>query len=144
MFDTGVSIIIPAYNASSYIEGCVSNILSLGFPKLEIIIINDGSQDNTQELVERLIHQNSSRNVSIILINQVNEGVSVARNVGLSYASKEWIIFVDADDHLIPKMFHILAELPIGKADLYVFSHSQISSHNIKANTHPPTTGAVL
>ena len=94
--DNLVSIIIPAYNASTVIERCIKSIVSQDYKEKEIIIINDGSNDNTEEICERL-----SRIYPGIFFNSIrNKGVSNARNLGLSYATGKWIVFVDADDEL--------------------------------------------
>lgn len=96
MNNTLVSVIIPAYNVGLYIEKCVSSITSQTYENIEIIVVNDGSTDNTKELVERLV-QTDKR---IKLINRVNSGVSSSRNFGLEIAKGDWIIFVDGDDYL--------------------------------------------
>lgn len=91
-----LSIIIPAYNVEKYISRCLESILSQDVDEksYEVIVINDGSKDHTEDIVKR--YTNSYSNVK--LINQVNQGASVARNTGLRVAQGELIWFVDADD----------------------------------------------
>ena len=91
-----VSIIIPAYNVELYIEKCVLSIISQTHYNVEIIVINDGSTDNTKEIVERLALVDKR----IKLVNRVNSGVSSSRNHGLEIAKGDWIVFVDGDDYL--------------------------------------------
>ncbi len=91
-----VSIIIPAYNASRFIRQCIESILNQDFHDWELIIIDDGSTDNTKKICEEYI----SINRKIRLITQQNQGVSVARNKGLCISSGEFIMFIDADDLL--------------------------------------------
>lgn len=92
-----LSIIIPAYNASAYLEKCVSGLIhNTSFP-YEIIIINDGSTDNTSDIASSY----ASQFPFIKYIDQENAGVSSARNAGLAIASGKYITFVDADDSLI-------------------------------------------
>lgn len=98
-----ISFIIPAYNAEKYIVDCLNSIIKQRLEEYEIIIINDGSKDNTQKLCEDFISQNL--NCQIRLINQINSGVSVARNRGIDEAIGEWVMFVDADDLLVESIF---------------------------------------
>lgn len=89
-----VSIIIPVYNTSAFIEQCLSSIFCQTFQDFEIIIVNDGSSDNSLELCEKyqFVHDN------VRLINQLNQGVSSARNIGISVAKGTWVTFIDSDD----------------------------------------------
>ena len=89
-----VSIIVPAYNAEKSIEQCINSIESQTYENMEIIIINDGSTDNTKKVCENL--KNKYKN--ILVINQKNMGVSKSRNVGIDNATGDYIMFVDSDD----------------------------------------------
>ncbi len=89
-----ISIIIPLYNQEKYIIRCISSILLQSYENFEIIIVNDGSSDNSVDLVKSI----SDRRVR--LINKKNGGVSSARNKGLENANGKWIMFLDADDEL--------------------------------------------
>ncbi len=91
-----VSIIIPVYNVANYIERSVSSLLNQTYKNIEIILVNDGSSDNSSEICNNLI--NSYKGDNLHLIEQENQGVSSARNVGLKKANGEYIMFVDADD----------------------------------------------
>ena len=91
-----VSIITPAYNASKYIKETIESVLNQTYDNWELIVINDGSTDDTEKIV------NSFKDSRIKLINQENMGVSAARNRGLSEAQGEFITFLDADDILPP------------------------------------------
>lgn len=95
------SIIIPAYNAEKTIKKCIESVQQFTCYEIEIIVINDGSQDNTCELVESI----ALKDERIILINQVNQGVSVARNKGIDVAKGKFVVFIDADDYLINDIF---------------------------------------
>lgn len=101
-----ISIIIPAYNAEKYISESLETILSQSYKNLEIIIINDGSKDNTQKVLEEY----ESKYPNIKVINKQNEGVSRARNDGLDIATGDYIGFVDSDDQVEPEMFERLIE----------------------------------
>lgn len=91
-----VSVIIPAYNAEHYIEKCLTSFLSQTHKNLEIIVINDGSQDNTAIILAHYAAHDSR----IQIITQDNHGVSYARNAGLKAANGEYITFADADDYV--------------------------------------------
>ena len=96
-----VSIITPAYNASKYIKETIESVLNQTYDNWELIIINDGSTDDTEKIV------NSFKDRRIKLISQKNMGVSAARNRGLSEAKGEFITFLDADDILPPKSLEV-------------------------------------
>lgn len=98
-----ISIIVPAYNSEASICRCVESILQQTFENLELIIINDGSTDNTEELC--LKYTNDSR---VRLINKQNGGVSSARNRGIEEAAADYIIFADSDDYFVPTTCEIL------------------------------------
>lgn len=91
-----VSIIMPAYNAGKYIDEAVQSVIAQTWQDWELIIINDGSTDDTTEYLKNIF---DSR---IIIIHQKNKGVSSARNAGLEIAKGEYITFFDADDVLPP------------------------------------------
>ena len=91
-----ISVIIPVYNVENYIEKCLNSIVNQTYNNLEIIIIDDGSTDNSIAIAEK-IAENDKR---IRIISQVNQGVSSARNLGLDNASGEYILFIDSDDWL--------------------------------------------
>jgi len=90
--DRLVTIVIPAYNAASYIEETIQSIYKQTYPFWEIVIVNDGSTDNTDEIIR------SFRDDRITHIIQKNAGVAAARNKGSLYAKGEFIVFFDADD----------------------------------------------
>lgn len=102
-----VSFIIPAYNVGKYLEKCVLSIEKQNYSEIEILIINDGSTDNTLEVSLLLAKQFDN----LIVINKENEGVSASRNLGIKKSTGEWIVFVDGDDYLasdfLEHMFHI-------------------------------------
>lgn len=95
-FNPLISFIIPAYNVATYIEKCVLSIVNQNYKNIEIIVVNDGSKDNTLEILS-----NISKDYPIIkVIDKVNEGVSVARNTGIKESKGDYLVFVDADDFL--------------------------------------------
>lgn len=99
-----ISIIIPAYNSEKTIDTCLNSVINQTYKgEIEIIVINDGSEDNTQKIVEEIINKN--KKLSIKIINQKNAGVSKARNIGLKLANGNYIALLDSDDEwLIDKL----------------------------------------
>ena len=91
-----VSIVIPVYNVEKYIEKCLLSVINQTYKNLEIIIVNDGTKDNSLKICER-IKQMDER---VKIINQKNGGLSCARNTGIDNANGEYICFVDSDDFL--------------------------------------------
>lgn len=88
-----ISIIIPTYNAEKYIDRCINSVLTQKGAMLEIIVVNDGSTDNTYEKLRRYGDR-------ITLINKKNGGVASARNDALNFCTGEYVIFLDCDDYL--------------------------------------------
>ena len=95
-----VSAIIPSYNKAPYLREAVESIIAQDYPKIEIIIVNDGSPDNTSEVARKIIADFPAR--SIRLIEKANGGISDARNCGISQANGELILTIDGDDMAKP------------------------------------------
>lgn len=99
-----ISVIVPVHNGQDYLENCIKSIEEQTYPRLEIIIVNDGSTDRTGSICDKL--QKKHDNVRVLTMP--DEGVSEARNRGLDEAAGELITFVDADDRLCPETLQIL------------------------------------
>ena len=101
-----LSIIIPIYNVEQYIEQCLSSIYNQGVDELqfEVVVVNDGTPDNSMEIVQKYasIHDN------LHILNQKNQGLSVARNSGLKKAKGDYVWFVDSDDWLTNNSLNIV------------------------------------
>lgn len=91
-----VSVIVPAYNVGKFIRKCLCSIMEQTYSNLEIIVINDGSTDDTKTIIKDLLHVDKR----IIFIDRENKGVSASRNEGISVAKGAWLVFVDGDDYL--------------------------------------------
>lgn len=96
----GISIIIPCYNYAKYLQECIDSLVHQTYPLHEIIVVNDGSPDNTSEVAKQLIEKYSNHN--IILLEKENGGLSSARNAGIKIANGKYIMCLDADDKLVP------------------------------------------
>lgn len=102
-----ISIIVPTYNVEKYIRTCIESILAQTYRNIEVIIVNDGSTDQSLAVISDLIcsHQN------VKVINQKNQGVSVARNTGIDAATGKYITFVDPDDKIMPDFVSSLYQI---------------------------------
>ena len=96
-----LSVIVPVYNTEKYLERCIDSIVNQTFKNVEILLINDGSTDNSIEICRRY-EKNDER---IKLINKQNSGVSETRNIGIENATGEFITFVDSDDEIALNMY---------------------------------------
>lgn len=102
-----ISIIVPTYNVEKYIRTCIESILAQTYRNIEVIIVNDGSTDQSLAVISDLIC--SHHNVKVI--NQKNQGVSVARNTGIDVATGKYITFVDPDDKIMPDFVSSLYQI---------------------------------
>lgn len=100
-----ISVVIPLYNCKKYIVRAIKSILSQTYLPAEIIVVNDGSSDNGEKLVEDMNHP------LVRLINQKNAGVSAARNKGIAEAKSDFIAFLDADDEWLPNHLETIHQL---------------------------------
>jgi glycosyltransferase involved in cell wall biosynthesis len=125
-----LSIIVPVYNVEKYIRACMESIFKQGLDndRFEIIIVNDGTKDRSMEVIADIIekHQN------ITVINQKNQGLSVARNNGIAVAKGEYIFMPDPDDMLIDNSLSVLLDLAINnQADLVVADFLEMHDEEI-------------
>ncbi|NOU97341.1 glycosyltransferase [Paenibacillus sp. LMG 31456] len=136
-----VSVIIPVYNANTYIAECIESLLCQTLQECEFIFINDGSIDNSRQIIES--YMNSSTRIK--LINQENQGVSMARNKGLQLAAGEYIGFVDADDCIKPDMYETLYHAAkLDDCDVVISNfESELEGHKV-INHYPFPTDTVL
>lgn len=102
--DDLLSIVIPAYNIEKYISRCLDSLINQTYHNLEIIVVNDGSTDNTSIIIDEYSHKDKR----IIPIHKDNEGVSIARLVGMKKANGSYVGFVDGDDVVDNDMFELL------------------------------------
>lgn len=91
-----ISVIVPIYNAEKYIRRCIESILAQTFIDFELLLIDDGSKDNSKAICDIYLKKDDR----IKVLHKINGGVSSARNLGLNYAKGKWVAFVDSDDWL--------------------------------------------
>ncbi|WP_312311306.1 glycosyltransferase family 2 protein [Empedobacter brevis] len=102
-----ISVIVPVYNTEKYLSKCLDSILKQTLKDIEVIVVNDGSKDDSQAL----INQYKVRDSRIIPIIKENGGLSDARNVGIDKASGEYLAFIDSDDYIDSTMFEKMIDL---------------------------------
>ena len=90
-----ISVVIPAYNAESYIQSTLDSVFNQTYQNIEVIVVDDGSNDSTQSILNAYPH-------NVVVIKTENKGVSHARNTGIDAAKGGWIAFVDSDDIWLP------------------------------------------
>lgn len=124
------SIIIPAYNVANYLENCVESILKQTYDNYEIIIVDDGSTDETGKIADELL----TRSMQINVVHQSNGGASKARNTGMKRSTGDYILFLDGDDFWSDSHFlkQIASELTIELVDVIVFGYSYYYDNEIK------------
>jgi glycosyltransferase involved in cell wall biosynthesis len=121
------SVIIPIYNAEKYISQAINSVLDQGFDDYELILIDDGSTDNSPEICKTFLNR-----PNVNYFRQENKGLLVTRGVGLNIASGEYIIWLDADDYLEKEYLKIVyARILESHADIYVINAFHVSeSHS--------------
>ncbi len=127
---TQLSIIVPVYNVERYIRPCIESIFRQGLDDsvFEMIIVNDGTKDKSMEIIADIISQHDN----ITVINQENQGLSVARNNGIAMAKGEYVILPDSDDLLIDNSLPYLLEQALSsKADLVVADFLKLSDKEV-------------
>ena len=117
-----ISIVVPVYNMERYLERCLNSIMQQTYTNIEIILVNDGSKDNSLQIC--LEYQKKDARIKII--DKQNEGVSVARNVGMDAATGKYIGFVDPDDWIEPEMYKSMHDtIKINKCDIVFCNYSK-------------------
>lgn len=127
-----ISIIVPIYNVELYLEKCLNSIINQTYTNIEIILVNDGSQDRCGEICEQYAQKDSR----IKVIHKENGGLSDARNRGIEFATGKYIGFVDSDDYIASDMYEYLYKLikeenaDVSICDFYIDCGNEIINHN--------------
>lgn len=143
-----ISFIVPCYNVGEYVEKCIRSIMDQKYQNIEIIPINDGSNDCTPQILEMLSHEDNR----IKVIHKLNEGVSAARNSGLELAHGDYVVFVDGDDYLSADysnyMLHLAniddADVVLSKNCYIQYDQNQIITDHIETITAAKATILLL
>lgn len=125
-----LSIIISIYNCEKYLEKCINSILFQTFKDFELILVDDGSTDNSRKICDLF----ADKDKRIKVLHKKNQGVSIARNEGINIASGEYITFVDADDWIELEAYeNLIDEIEKSNADLIIYNFNKcINEKNIK------------
>lgn len=117
-----VSIIVPVYNVEKYLDRCVESILGQDYRNIEVLLIDDGSTDNSGDICDKY-----SVDIRVKVIHQKNGGLSRARNTGLKNITGEYVAFVDSDDYISSQFIsHALNQILVDKLDFIVFGYWEI------------------
>lgn len=134
-----VSVIVPIYNVEKYLKKCIKSIIGQTYENIEIILVEDGSPDNSSEICDEFAKMDKR----IKVIHKKNEGVSAARNSGLDVATGDYVCFVDGDDYVMPDYVEYMLKLAIdNKTDISLttemfgnFQSNQIKEDKIEVWT---------
>lgn len=128
-----ISFIVPCYNVESYITTCIDSIISQKLQNVEVVLVDDGSSDNTGTICDEYVKKDNR----IHVIHQENSGVSQARNRGLEVVKGEWIWFVDSDDYIKDDSLKILSDAVTScESDLVFHGLIEIFDNKIIKSSH--------
>lgn len=129
-----ISIIVPIYKVEKYLPKCIESLLNQTYRDIQIILVDDGSPDNSGEICDRY----SAKDSRIKVIHQANRGVSAARNAGLDIAQGDYIGFCDPDDFVAPEMYKKMIEaMEREKVDLVVCGYDYYDEQYRKDGSRP-------
>ena len=111
------SIIIPVYGVENYIKKCLDSVFSQSYNDMEVIVVNDGTKDNSMAIVNQY---------PVKIINQENAGLSAARNTGVTYATGEYLFFLDSDDYIEPNLLLEVSKMLDNNPDLIRFQIREV------------------
>ncbi len=136
-----ISIIVPVYNTKKYLKTCVDSILNQTYENIELILVNDGSTDDSGEYCDELA-KNDAR---IKVLHKENGGQATARNLALSIASGDYIGFIDSDDYILPQMYQTLYDSLIkNDADISVCARYDVYEDGRKEKAFDIDTEVVM
>ena len=133
-----ISVIVPVYNAEKYLDRCIQSIINQKYKKLEIILVDDGSKDNSLEISKSYAKKDNR----IHVIHKENAGVSAARNTGIEAANGDYIAFVDSDDYIDENMyFNMMQKASEYNCDLVMCDCYKVRGNNKSTFTHNIRSG---
>ena len=143
-----VSVIVPVYNVAPFLNKCIESICKQDYPRIEIILVDDGSTDESGKICDFY----AEKDARICVIHKQNQGVSSARNTGLDIATGQWICFVDGDDYIMPEYVSYMLALGIAyDADIALTTHmfgsfddKQLNADRINVWTGEEAVEAIL
>jgi len=135
-----LSIIIPAYNVENYLPKCLDSILTQEYHDYEVIVVNDGSTDGTQTLLEKY----ACEYAILRIITQANSGMSTARNRGLQEAQGEYVWYVDSDDWLCENALTLLSSHLDGEDVICFNAQKYLEDKDAFVKNYRPTSGEIM
>lgn len=130
-----ISFVVPTYNASKYVYECIESILKINSNTIEVIVVDDGSTDDTVNILEEIIDDR------LFVIKQENQGVSVARNNGIAKAKGMYIAFVDADDKIDHLKYQECMSVIDYNKDVYMFRYKEMIGEEMREISLPIKPG---
>lgn len=128
-----LSIIIPVFNVEEYLPKCIESVVNQTYDNLEILLINDGSTDNSGVICDNFAHKDER----VKVVHKENGGLSAARNLGLSLATGHYIAFLDSDDYIDSEMYETLVDaLENADADIAACGFKEIYQNKTIVNSH--------
>ncbi len=123
-----ISVIVPVYNVERYLSRCLDSILSQTYSDIEIICVNDGSTDNSADILSDY----AARDSRVKIVTQKNSGLSVARNIGLKHATGQYISFIDSDDWIDVEYYeYLLGQIEKHNADIAVAAMRTVNQRTV-------------
>lgn len=138
--DCLLSIVIPVYNAEKYLEQCLNSLNLRNNPILQVILINDGSEDYSGVICEKYKRKYPDQ---IIYLEKKNEGVSAARNQGIEWATGKYIAFWDADDFISLNAVDIILESLNSENELYIYNYYRYENEKVIYCNHTLKSGSI-
>ena len=130
-----VSVVVPVYNVASYLEQCLDSVVNQTYKNLEIILVDDGSTDDSGAICDRYVEKDSR----IQVIHKENGGLSSARNVGLERITGEWALFIDSDDWIELNTLELLFEQKDERSEIVEFGLNVVYSNNVECYINIPS-----
>ena len=118
-----ISVVVPIYNGERYLDRCIQSIAGQTYANLEIILVNDGSQDSSAAICDAW----AQKDPRIKVIHKPNRGVSDSRNVGIQNATGNWVTFVDADDVVSAYLVESLLQEPLREDSLHLVNYTRFT-----------------
>ena len=129
-----ISVVIPVYNVEKYLQRCVTSVTEQSYSNLEIILVDDGSVDNSGAICDDF----AKKDKRIRVIHKENEGLGLTRNVGIKAATGNYICFIDSDDYIAREYIEtIYSDLKKSSADVCYCGHTKDISGNYEIRKNP-------
>lgn len=134
-----ISVVIPIYNASPYLASCLCSVANQSYRDLEVILVDDGSTDDSAKVAQSFVETDARFH----LYQQRNQGAAVARNMGMQVATGEYLLFVDADDYIVPTYVQTLLDA-IPEADMVQCGYQRFANDGRILHTDAPVSAYKL